>query len=133
MKCPDGLNIFPVCVPVGTQVPHAVGAAMGVKYRGDKKAVACYFGDGGTSEGDFHEGMNFAGAFKLPVVFICQNNHWAISVPREKQTASKTLAQKGLLPMALKGFRLMEMTSSLFTELHQKLSERQRMAMGQHS
>lgn len=94
VKCPDDLNIFPVCVPVGTQAPHAVGAAMGVKYRGDKKAVACYFGDGGTSEGDFHEGMNFAGVFKLPVVFICQNNHWAISVPREKQTASKTLAQK---------------------------------------
>jgi len=94
VKCPEGLNIFPVCVPVGTQLPHAAGAAMGVKYRGDKKAVACYFGDGGTSEGDFHEGMNFAGVFKLPVVFICQNNHWAISVPREKQTASKTLAQK---------------------------------------
>jgi len=94
VKCPEGLNIFPVCVPVGTQVPHAVGAAMGVKYKKDKKAVACYFGDGGTSEGDFHEGMNFAGVFKLPVVFICQNNHWAISVPREKQTASKTLAQK---------------------------------------
>ncbi|MBI3378125.1 MAG: pyruvate dehydrogenase (acetyl-transferring) E1 component subunit alpha [Nitrospirae bacterium] len=94
VKCPDDLNIFPVCVPVGTQLPHAVGAAMGVKYRGDKKTVACYFGDGGTSEGDFHEGMNFAGVFKLPVVFICQNNHWAISVPREKQTASKTLAQK---------------------------------------
>ncbi|HBR22475.1 MAG TPA: pyruvate dehydrogenase (acetyl-transferring) E1 component subunit alpha [Nitrospiraceae bacterium] len=94
VKCPDDLNIFPVCVPVGTQLPHAVGAAMGVKYRGDKKAVACYFGDGGTSEGDFHEGMNFAGVFKLPVVFICQNNHWAISVPREKQTASKTIAQK---------------------------------------
>ncbi|MDO9289850.1 MAG: thiamine pyrophosphate-dependent enzyme, partial [Thermodesulfovibrionales bacterium] len=53
-----------------------------------------YFGDGGTSEGDFHEGMNMAGVFKLPVVFICQNNQWAISVPREKQTASKTLAQK---------------------------------------
>jgi pyruvate dehydrogenase E1 component alpha subunit len=94
VKCPDDLNIFPVCVPVGTQLPHAAGVAMGVKYRGDKKAVACYFGDGGTSEGDFHEGMNFVGVFKLPVVFICQNNHWAISVPREKQTASKTLAQK---------------------------------------
>lgn len=94
VRCPDGLNIFPVCVPVGTQLPHAAGAAMGVKYRGDKKAVAAYFGDGGTSEGDFHEGMNFAGVFKLPIVFICQNNHWAISVPREKQTASKTLAQK---------------------------------------
>lgn len=59
VKCHDDLNIFPVCVPVGTQLPHAVGAAMGVKYRGDKKAVAVYFGDGGTSEGDFHEGMSF--------------------------------------------------------------------------
>jgi len=94
VKCPDELNIFPVCVPVGTQIPHGVGAAMGVKYKKDKKAVIAYFGDGGTSEGDFHEGMNMAGVFKLPVIFICQNNHWAISVPREKQTASKTFAQK---------------------------------------
>jgi pyruvate dehydrogenase E1 component alpha subunit len=94
IKPPDDLNIFPVCVPVGTQIPHAVGTATGIKYRGDKKIVACYFGDGGTSKGDFHEGLNMAGVFKLPVIFICQNNHWAISVPREKQTASKTLAQK---------------------------------------
>lgn len=96
MRCPDNLNIFPVCVPVGTQVPHAVGAAMAAKYRGDKIAVACYFGDGGTSKGDFHEGLNLAGVYRLPVVFICQNNQWAISVPREKQSASKTLAQKAL-------------------------------------
>lgn len=94
MKTPDDLNIFPLCVPVGTQVPHAVGAAMAAKYKKDKTAVICYFGDGGTSEGDFHEGFNMAGVFKLPVVFICQNNQWAISVPRERQTASKTLAQK---------------------------------------
>ncbi len=93
-KSPDDLNIFPVCVPVGTQVPHAVGAAMAAKYKRDRIAVVCYFGDGGTSKGDFHEGFNMAGVFKLPVVFICQNNHWAISVPRERQTASKTLAQK---------------------------------------
>lgn len=93
-RIPDELNIFPLCVPVGTQIPHAVGAAMAAKYRGDKIAVITYFGDGGTSEGDFHEGFNIAGVFKLPVVFICQNNQWAISVPREKQTASKTLAQK---------------------------------------
>lgn len=94
MKCPDDLNIFPLAVPVGTQVPHAVGAAMAAKYKKDRIAVICYFGDGGTSKGDFHEGFNMAGVFKLPVVFICQNNQWAISVPREKQTASKTLAQK---------------------------------------
>lgn len=94
MKTPDDLNIFPLCIPVGTQIPHAVGAAMAAKYKKDKIAVICYFGDGGTSKGDFHEGMNMAGVFKLPVVFICQNNQWAISVPREKQTASKTLVQK---------------------------------------
>jgi pyruvate dehydrogenase E1 component alpha subunit len=94
MKCPDDLNVFPLCIPVGTQIPHAVGAAMAAKYKKDRIAIVCYFGDGGTSKGDFHEGMNMAGVFKLPVVFICQNNHWAISVPRERQTASKTLAQK---------------------------------------
>jgi pyruvate dehydrogenase E1 component alpha subunit len=88
------LNIFPVCIPVGTQLPHAVGAAMGARYRKDRTAVITYFGDGGTSKGDFHEAFNMAGVFRLPVVFICQNNQWAISVPRDRQTASKTLAQK---------------------------------------
>lgn len=96
MRSPDDLNIFTLSVPVGTQIPHAVGAAMAAKYKKDKTATICYFGDGGTSKGDFHEGFNMAGVFKLPVVFICQNNQWAISVPREKQTASKTLAQKAL-------------------------------------
>lgn len=96
MKVPDDLNIFPISIPVGTHILHAVGAAMAMKYKGDKKASGVYFGDGGTSEGDFHEGMNFAGVFKAPVVFICQNNHWAISVPREKQTAAKSLAQKAI-------------------------------------
>lgn len=91
---PAGLNIFPLCIPVGTQLLHAVGAAMAMKYRKQNSAVVAYFGDGGTSKGDSHEGFNMAGVFKLPVVFICQNNQWAISVPREKQTASKTLAQK---------------------------------------
>jgi pyruvate dehydrogenase E1 component alpha subunit len=94
LKTPDNLNIFPVCIPVGTQVPHAVGAAMAAKYRKNKIAAITYFGDGGTSKGDFHEGLNMAGVFKLPVVFICQNNQWAISMPREKQSATKTLAQK---------------------------------------
>ncbi len=96
LKIPDDLNIFPISIPVGTHILHAVGAAMAMKYKGDKKACGVYFGDGGTSEGDFHEGMNFAGSFKAPVVFICQNNHWAISVPREKQTAAKSLAQKAI-------------------------------------
>lgn len=94
LKTPDDLNIFPISIPVGTQVPHAVGVAIAAKYRKDKIAAVAYFGDGGTSKGDFHEGLNMAGVFKLPVVFICQNNQWAISLPREKQTAAKTIAQK---------------------------------------
>jgi pyruvate dehydrogenase E1 component alpha subunit len=94
VRTPEDLNIFPVCVPVGTQIPHAVGAGMAAHYKGDTIAVAAYFGDGGTSKGDFHEGFTMAGVYNLPVIFICQNNQWAISVPRERQTAAKTLAQK---------------------------------------
>ncbi len=87
---------FTVSIPVGTQIPHAVGAAWAAKIKKENIAVAVYLGDGATSEGDFHEGMNFAGVFKTPTVFICENNQYAISLPREKQTASKTLAQKAL-------------------------------------
>ena len=94
VSIPEGLNIFPVSVPVGTHIPHAVGAAFAAKIKGHKIAAVAYFGDGGTSKGDFHEGLNIAGVYKLPVVFICQNNQWAISLPREKQTAAKTIAQK---------------------------------------
>jgi len=94
LLCPDGLTILPVSVSVATHIPHAVGAAMAAQYRGDPVAVVAYFGDGATSKGDFHEGFNMAGVFRLPVVFICQNNQWAISVPRTRQTAAATLAQK---------------------------------------
>src|SRR3989338_7761360 len=94
MRTPDNLNIFPVSVPVGTQPPHAVGAAFAAKIKGHRTVAVTYFGDGGSSKGDIHESMNLAGVYKLPVVFICQNNHWAISVPRERQTAAKTIAQK---------------------------------------
>lgn len=96
MNTPEGMNVFPLSIPVGTQIPLAVGAAMAAKYRKDHTAVLVYFGDGGSSRGDFHEGLNMAGVFKLPVVFLCQNNQWAISVPREHQTASKTIAQKAV-------------------------------------
>jgi len=93
-KIPENINAFTVAIPVSTQILHAVGFAWGAKLRGDKKAVLVYFGDGATSEGDFHEGMNFAGTFKLPIVLLCQNNQWAISFPRAIQTAAETLAQK---------------------------------------
>ncbi len=91
---PEDANIFTVAVPIATQVLHATGAAWASKLRGEEKAFLCYFGDGATSEGDFHEGLNFAGVFDTPAVFFCNNNQWAISVPRERQTASETLAQK---------------------------------------
>lgn len=94
LRTPEGLNVFPICVSVGTHFPHAAGAAMAARMRGDRIAVVAYCGDGATSKGDFHEGLNLAGVFKLPAVFICQNNQWAISVPVERQTASQTLAQK---------------------------------------
>src|SRR5947209_5555128 len=79
---------------IGTQLPQAVGAAMAARIKGDRTVVAAYMGDGATSEGDFHVAMNFAGVFRPPVVFICQNNHWAISVPTSKQTASENIAVK---------------------------------------
>ena len=92
---PEDADIFTVSVPIATQVPHATGAAWAAKLKGnDDQAFICYFGDGATSEGDFHEGLNFAGVFDVPAVFFCNNNQWAISVPRERQTASATIAQK---------------------------------------
>ena len=90
----DDSRIFTIAIPVGTQIPHAVGFAWAAKLKGDKIAVLVYLGDGATSEGDVHEGMNFAGVFRVPVVILCQNNQWAISVPRSKQTAAETLAQR---------------------------------------
>ncbi len=91
---PEDVNVFTASVPIATQVLHATGAAWASKLRDEDKSFICYFGDGATSEGDFHEGLNFAGVFDVPAVFFCNNNQWAISVPRERQTASATLAQK---------------------------------------
>jgi pyruvate dehydrogenase E1 component alpha subunit len=95
-QAPEGINVMPVSVPVGSQTLHAVGAAWGAKLKGDKIVTLVFFGDGATSEGDFHEAMNFAGVFKTPTIFFCQNNQYAISVPRSIQTASKTIAQKAI-------------------------------------
>ena len=87
---------FPWCVPIATQCLHAAGAAMAFKLRGEPRCAVTVIGDGGTSEGDFYEALNLAGVRKLPVVFVVVNNKWAISVPIEIQTASKTLAQKAV-------------------------------------
>ena len=86
----------PIAVPIGTQMLHATGLAWAAKYRGEKQIACTFFGDGATSEGDFHEAANFAANLDIPVVFVCQNNFWAISVPGRIQCSAPTLAQRGI-------------------------------------
>ncbi|MDQ0155848.1 pyruvate dehydrogenase (acetyl-transferring) E1 component subunit alpha [Robertmurraya andreesenii] len=93
---PEGVNVLPPQIIIGAQYVQAAGVALGMKKRGQKAVAVTYTGDGGTSQGDFYEGINFAGAYKAPAIFIVQNNQFAISTPREKQTAAKTLAQKAV-------------------------------------
>lgn len=93
---PENCRILPMSVPVGSQVLHAVGLAWALAYRGEDRAVMTFFGDGATSQGDFHEGLNCAAVFQAPVIFVCQNNQWAISVPLSLQTRSQTLVQKAV-------------------------------------
>lgn len=95
-QIPEGVNMTPLSIPIGTQMLHATGIAWAFKLRKEARVAITYFGDGATSEGDFHEAMNFASVMQAPVVFFCQNNHWAISVPRESQMASETVAQKAI-------------------------------------
>jgi len=87
---------FPICVPVGTHAPHAAGVALAMQLRGEPRVAVCSTGDGATSKGEIYEAMNFAGLRRLPLVFFVNNNQWAISVPRDKQTAAATLAQKAI-------------------------------------
>jgi 2-oxoisovalerate dehydrogenase E1 component len=96
MQLPHDLNMVPLAVPVATQLPHAVGVAMAKRMQGEKSVVLVGTGDGGTSKADFHESLNFAGVYELPVVFGVENNQWALSVTRNKQTRSKTIAQKAV-------------------------------------
>jgi len=87
---------FPVSIPIGSHAPHAAGVSLALKLRGERRAVVCVLGDGATSKGDFYEALNLAGVWKLPVVYVINNNQWAISVPRAKQSAASTLAQKAI-------------------------------------
>jgi pyruvate dehydrogenase E1 component alpha subunit len=93
---PADMNIFPLAIMIPPQIPQAVGAAWASKLRGEDRVALATIGDGGTSKGDFHEGLNMAAVLKAPAIFLCQNNQWAISVPIEKQMASKTIAQKAV-------------------------------------
>src|SRR3989344_192175 len=96
MKAPSNVNNFPIAIPVGTQMIHAAGAAWAAKLKGTKDVAITYFGEGATSKGDFHEAMNFAGVYDAPCIFFCENNQFAISVPRSKQTHAETIAQKAI-------------------------------------
>src|SRR5213596_3652306 len=91
---PADWNIASICVPIATHVPHAAGLAWGKKLRGESTVAMAFFGDGATSEGAFHEGVNFAAVMNAPAVFVCNNNQWAISTPLEAQTRAETLAHK---------------------------------------
>jgi len=95
-QIPEGVNMTPLSIPIGTQMLHATGIAWAFKLRKEARVAITYFGDGATSEGDFHEAMNFASTLQVPCVFYCQNNQWAISVPRENQMNSETVAQKAI-------------------------------------
>ncbi|MHC4976219.1 MAG: pyruvate dehydrogenase (acetyl-transferring) E1 component subunit alpha [Planctomycetota bacterium] len=95
-QIPKDVNVTPLSVPIGTHMLHAVGIGWAAKIRKEDTVAATYFGDGATSEGDFHEAMNFASAYKTPTIFVCQNNGWAISTPSDYQTGAETYAQKAL-------------------------------------
>ena len=93
---PRELHCTPIAIPIGTQMLHATGLAWASKYRSEPHIACTFFGDGATSEGDFHEACNFAANLEIPVIFFCQNNFWAISVPGKIQCSAPTLAQRGI-------------------------------------
>lgn len=95
-KIPEGVNVLMPQIIIGAQIVQAAGVALGLKKSGKEQVAITYTGDGGSSQGDFYEGMNFAGAFKAPAIFVVQNNRFAISTPVEKQSMAKTIAQKAV-------------------------------------
>jgi pyruvate dehydrogenase E1 component alpha subunit len=104
-RVPEGVNCLPIAIPVGSQILHAAGFGWAANLRKQNIAVLCYFGDGATSRGDFHEGMNFASVFNIPGVFLCSNNGFAISTPVARQMHSETIAQKAIA-YGIRGYRL---------------------------
>lgn len=110
---------FTISIPIATQCLHAAGVAFALKHRGEKRVAVTSIGEGGTSKGDFYEAMNLAGAWKLPVVFVVNNNQWAISVPRDTQTAAKTMAQKGIAA----GIQGVQVDGNDIIAMHEAISE----------
>ena len=96
LQSPKGINNFPISIPVGTQTAHAAGAGWAAAIKGEKKVSLGFLGDGATSKSEFHTGLNFAGVFGAHTVFVCENNQFAISTPRERQTHAQTIAQKAI-------------------------------------
>jgi pyruvate dehydrogenase E1 component alpha subunit len=117
-------NFVSASSPIGTQITHAVGAAMAAQRRGDPIVTIAFFGDGATSSNDFHAGLNFAGVFRTPTIFFCQNNQWAISLPRERQTRSATLAEKA----EAYGFRGEVVDGNDLTAVYRSVAEARRRA-----
>ncbi|TFE00299.1 pyruvate dehydrogenase (acetyl-transferring) E1 component subunit alpha [Jeotgalibacillus salarius] len=95
-KSPEGVNVLPPQIIIGAQYVQTAGIALGLKKRGKEAVAITYTGDGGSSQGDFYEGINFAGSYNAPAIFVVQNNQFAISTPRDKQTKGKTIAQKAV-------------------------------------
>ncbi|MFA7075328.1 MAG: pyruvate dehydrogenase (acetyl-transferring) E1 component subunit alpha [Candidatus Izemoplasmatales bacterium] len=95
-KYDENVKVLPINVPIGSQINHAAGVAYASKLQNKNEATIVFIGDGGTSHGEFHEGMNFAAVFDLPMITVIQNNHYAISTPRHRATKAKTLAQKAI-------------------------------------
>lgn len=95
-QIPDGVHVLMPQIIIGAQILHATGVAMAFKKKNEKRVAITYTGDGGSSEGDFYEGMNFAGAFKLPVIYVVQNNGYAITTPYAKQTGALSVAHKAV-------------------------------------
>jgi pyruvate dehydrogenase E1 component alpha subunit len=118
-------NFVTASSPVGTQISQAVGAAMAAQRKGDPIVTATFFGDGTTSSNDFHAGLNFAGVFRAPTIFFCQNNQWAISMPRERQTRSSTLAEKAVAY----GFPGIVVDGSDVAAVHRAVGEARRRAV----
>jgi pyruvate dehydrogenase E1 component alpha subunit len=116
---PDGIKVTPTSVPVGSQILHAVGISYASKIRKEDSVALVYFGDGGSSQGDFHEGLNMAGVLNTPTVLVCQNNQYAISMKRVRQTASQTIAQKALAY----GFRGMQVDGNDLLALYAATKE----------
>ncbi|MBS3131747.1 pyruvate dehydrogenase (acetyl-transferring) E1 component subunit alpha [Candidatus Woesearchaeota archaeon] len=119
LLCSKDINNFPIAIPVGTQNLHAAGCAMASRFKGEKTVSLVFMGDGATSKMDFLTGMNFAGVFKAPCIFVCENNQFAISVSRKIQTAAETIAQKSIAF----GFKGMQVDGNDVFAMYKAVSE----------